>query len=90
MSGIRIPTVLYDIQIPLSYVLFKFRYYWCIQICFHMKPIQTYLRGAFINDVTQVGGRGDQYICNTRYKVSSSINISQCGIYYLPDELRNR
>ena len=51
MSGIQIPTVLYNIQIPLSYVLFKFRYYWYVQICFHMKPIQTYLRGAFINDV---------------------------------------
>ena len=55
MSGIRIPTVLYNIQIPLLYVLFKFRYYWYVQICFHMKPIQTYLIGAFINDIAQVG-----------------------------------
>ena len=32
-------------------------------------------KGAFINDVTQVWGRGDQYICDTRYKIVSRIAI---------------
>ena len=39
----------------------------------HTFPIPS--KGAFINDVTQVGGRGDQYICDTRYKFVSIIAI---------------
>ena len=32
-------------------------------------------KGAFINDVTQVGGRGCQYICYTIYKVIFKLAI---------------
>ena len=32
-------------------------------------------KGAFINDVTQVGGREDPYICDIRYKLVSKIAI---------------